>query len=107
MEQVNVKSYRIMPILLISFLVLMGALYTTVAKADTPSSSSPAGMQLAYYIGYHSAPGYVYYGPRYYPRHPRKLYWTGWRYIGHGCRKNCLVDRWSGRVIRCNRTCRR
>lgn len=106
MEQVNVKSYRIMPILLISFLMLTGALYTTVAKAGSPSSS-PAGMQLAYYIGYHSAPSYVYHEPRYTPRPQRRSYWTGWRYIGHGCRKNCLIDRWSGRVMRCTRTCRR
>jgi hypothetical protein len=103
MERVTTKSYRIIPILLISFVMLIGALYTTVAKANTSApAASPAGMQLAYFIGYHSAPGYVYY-----PHRPRTLHWTGWRYIGHGCRKNCLVDRWSGRVLRCNRTCRR
>lgn len=107
MEQVNAKGYRqTLPILLISILMLTGALYSTLAKANTPSSPL-AGAQLAYFIGYHSAPGYVYYGPQYYHRHHRKLYWTGWRYVGHGCRKNCLVDRWNGRIIRCNRVCRR
>jgi hypothetical protein len=102
MEQVSLKSYRALSILLFSVLMLLGGLYSSVAKANTPESTPIAGQQLAYFIGYHSAPGYVYYGPR----HHRRAYWTGWRYVGHGCRKNCLVDRWSGRVIRCNRVCR-
>lgn len=107
MKQVITKSYRAFILSVFSFLILTGGLYSTVAKANTPPPAPLAGEQLAYYIGYHSAPGYVYYGPQYYPHyHPRKLYWTGWRYIGHGCRKNCLINRWNGRILRCDRTCR-
>lgn len=105
MEQAATKRYRAIPILIFSFLILAGGLYSTISKADTLSSPI-AGEQLAYFIGYHSSPGYVYYGPQYYHHHQRKLYWTGWRHTGHGCRKNCLMDRWSGRVVRCNRLCR-
>ena len=105
MEKVSIKTAKTIPVLVISFLILIGGLYSTVAKANTPTQ--PACQQLAYFVGYHSAPGYVYYGPRYNTHYHRsKLYWTGWRYVGHGCRKNCLVDRYSRRVIRCNRVCR-
>ncbi|MFT4059138.1 MAG: hypothetical protein QM652_06275 [Legionella sp.] len=103
MEQVSIKSYKAHFILPFSIILLISALYSPRAKANTLESTSIAGQQLAYFIGYHSAPGYIYYGPR----HHRNFYWTGWRYVGHGCRKNCLVDRWNGRVIRCNRICRR
>lgn len=103
MEQVKTKSYRVLATLLFSFLILIGGIYSVAAKADTVQSTPLAGQQLSYFIGYHSAPGYVYYGPRY---HHRKFYWTGWRNVGHGCRKNCLIDSRSGRIIRCNRVCR-
>ena len=105
MEQVTIKSY----VFIVSFLILAGGLlYSTVAKANA-TTTPLAGEQLAYYVGFHSSPNAytpVYYGPQYYHHHQKKLYWSGWRSVGHGCRKNCLIDRWSGRVLRCNRVCR-
>ena len=105
MEKTMNKSYSSFTLLILSFLLLIGSLYSTVAKANTPSQLS-SSTQLAYFIGYHSSPGYHYAPP---PRayHRNKFFWTGWRHVGHGCRKNCLIDRWSGRVIRCNRVCHR
>ncbi|KTD20787.1 hypothetical protein [Legionella israelensis] len=49
----------------------------------------------------------VYFGPGY---HRRGIYWTGWRtYYRHGrrCVRKCLVNRWTGQVIRCQRRCYR
>jgi hypothetical protein len=106
MEKVNTKSYKIIPIFIISFLVLIGALYNTAAKANT-ASTPLSGTQLAYFVGSHYAPSYVYHGPRVYHHRPRAVYWSNWRYVGHGCRKSCLVDRWSHRVIRCKQVCNR
>ena len=106
MERVRAK-YRLMPILLASFMLLIGTFYYGCANAKNNVSPAP-GTQLAYFIGYHSynggyyRPGYIYYGPRHYPR---RSYWTGWRSIGYGCRQTCLIDRWSGRAIRCSRRC--
>lgn len=105
MEKVSARSNKSLFVLLISSLILPGGFYSTVAKADSPTQSL-AGQQLAYFVGYHSYPSYVYYGPPVYRYHYRKLYWTGWRYVGYGCRSRCLVDRWSGRVLRCKRVCR-
>lgn len=101
MEQAITKSYNALPLLILSFLLLISSFYTTRVQANTPTNA-----QLAYFIGYHSSPGYHYVPP---PRayHRNKFFWTGWRHVGHGCRKNCLIDRWSGRVIRCNRVCHR
>lgn len=55
-----------------------------------------------YRPGVYIGPG-VYYGPRY-----RGNYWTGWRTYyrhGHRCVRRCLINRWNGAVIRCNRRC--
>ncbi|CAM4493993.1 MAG: hypothetical protein LEGION0403_FIIPPAGN_00488 [Legionella sp.] len=104
MERAKTKNSKALSILLFSFVLLIGGgLYNTAKAATSPL----AGQQLAYFVGYHTnAPVYV--GPRVQVQHRhRSVRWTGWRYIGHGCRQNCLVDRWTGRVIRCNRTCRR
>ncbi|WP_058535231.1 hypothetical protein [Legionella saoudiensis] len=104
MERAKTKNSSALSILLFSFvLIIGGGLYNT-AKAETLPASPLAGQQLAYFVGYHTnAPVYI--GPR--VHHHRSVRWTGWRYVGRGCRQNCLVDRWSGRVIRCNRVCRR
>ncbi|MCE0723820.1 MULTISPECIES: hypothetical protein [Legionella] len=104
MEKISIRSYKILPLIILSSVLLIGFLYSGPAKANSESSQSP-GQQLAYFIGYHS--GY-YYGspPYYYHRHYKKAYWTGWRYIGYGCRSSCLIDRWSGRAIKCKRICR-
>lgn len=109
MERAKTKNSNAFSILLFSFVLLIGSGLYNIAKA---APTSPlAGQQLAYFVGYHTnAPVYI--GPRVYvgPRvqhHHRSVRWTGWRYVGHGCRQNCLVDRWTGRVIRCDRTCRR
>ncbi|HHF7375040.1 hypothetical protein [Legionella bozemanae] len=104
MEKTSIRSYKILPTIILSSVLLIGFLYSSLAKANS-EPSPPPGLQLAYFIGYHSG---SYYGaaPYYYHRHHRNAYWTGWRYIGHGCRSSCLIDRWSGRAIKCKRICR-
>ncbi|WP_084157839.1 hypothetical protein [Legionella wadsworthii] len=103
MEKTSIRSYKLIPTVILSFALIAGFLYSGLAKANT-QASNPPGQQLAYYIGYHS--GY-YHGnpPYYYKKHHRNAYWSGWRYIGHGCRSKCLIDRWSGRAIRCKKIC--
>lgn len=100
------KISRVGFVLIFIFMIGIGIFFNSSVRAKT-TSTPLAGEQLAYFIGYHSSPGYVYYGPHYYHHQLRKFYWTGWNYSGHGCRKNCLIDRWSGRIVRCNRQCRR
>lgn len=104
MEKIDAKNYKLHSILLTSFILFIATFYSIAVKAN--SSPSLPGTQLAYFIGYHSyngayLPGHIYYGPRHY----RKAYWTGWRPIGHGCRRTCLIDRWTGRAIRCSKRC--
>ena len=107
MENVNTKKFSLLPILLASLILFIGMFYTVYANANT--TSQPPGTQLAYFIGYHSYYGGPYYRPAYIHHGPRvhrhKSYWTGWRYIGYGCSKTCLIDRWSGRAIRCSKRC--
>lgn len=104
MEKTKAHKYKLPSILLTSFILFIGTVYSMGAKANT--STPLAGVQLAYFIGYHNyngayLPGHIYYGPRHY----RKAYWTGWRPIAHGCRRTCLIDRWTGRAIRCSKRC--
>lgn len=71
------------------------------------SSNALPGTQLAYFVGYHN--NGVYRGDdyhyRHYPRYkaPRNYYRKV--HIGATCRKTCWIDRFTGRVIRCFRTC--
>ncbi|KTC90362.1 hypothetical protein Ldum_1430 [Fluoribacter dumoffii NY 23] len=102
MEKVSIRSYKKISPILLSFALLIGFFYSNLVKAST--TTQLPGQQFAYFVGYHSG----YYGPATYHHHHyhRGVYWTPWRYIGHGCRKSCLIDRWSGRVIRCKTRCR-
>lgn len=108
------------------FALLSIALIPTSASANTTPSPNPTltpGTQLAYYVGHprrYYGRGYYgrgYYGHRYYRRavyaapivyagYRAGSYWTGWRYIGHGCSRSCLVNRYNGHVIRCKQRCR-
>lgn len=101
----SIQYHKLLPMLIVSFIIFIGSFYSSFAQANT-QLTQPPGTQLAFYIGFHNYyGGYynpVYYGPRYYRY---RTYWTGWRYIGHGCRQSCLIDRWNGRVIRCSRRC--
>jgi hypothetical protein len=107
MEKVSTFNYKVRPILIASIILFIGAFYTVRAHADT-NIAQPPGTQLAYFIGHTSyyggyyRPDFVYYGHRHYHH---KVFWTGWKYINYGCRQNCLVDRWTGRAIRCSRRC--
>ncbi|WP_131794612.1 hypothetical protein [Fluoribacter gormanii] len=110
MEKISIPIYKIFRLLVLSFVLLTGFLYTNLAKAET-TCSKLSGQQLAYFVGYHSGNYYEpspYYEPPPYHhhRHHRRFYWTDWRYIGHGCSQSCLIDRWNGGVIRCKRSCR-
>ena len=106
MEKVSASNFKLRPILLVSIILFIGTFYSVCANAT--NMAQPPGTQLSYFVGYHNyyggyyRPGYVYYGHRHYHRN---VYWTGWRYKGYGCRKNCLIDRWTGRAIRCTRRC--
>jgi hypothetical protein len=82
-----------------AFILLLSSIYTNTAIA-TSTSTTTQGTQLAYFYGYHYYPSY-WGGPVYH----RGAYWTPWRYIGHGCRKSCLISKWNGRVIRCTKRC--
>ncbi len=106
--------------LLLSSILLLGFTFTGTSHA-TPLTQSGQGygktsIQLA-----HGGPrhrhhrhhrnrhwrggGYMYFGPGY--RRP-SAYWTGWRvYHRHGrrCARKCLVNRYTGRIIRCHRRC--
>lgn len=104
MERTRIKRYPLTMVLFTAMVILAG-LYSGHAKAN--SSNQLPGTQLAFFIGYHSygghiRPAYVYYGPR---KRARGVYWTGWRFSGNGCRNTCLVDRWTGRAIRCKKRC--
>ncbi|WP_058518327.1 hypothetical protein [Legionella parisiensis] len=104
MEKISVRSDKTLPAIVLFSVLIIGFLYSIIAKANS-ESTQPPGQKFAYFIGYHSS---YYYGaaPYYHHRHYKKTYWTGWRYIGHGCRSSCLIDRWSGRAIKCKRICR-
>lgn len=55
--------------------------------------------------GYYGGWG-IYVAPRYNRR--GGTYWTGWRSYyrhGHRCVRNCLVSRYNGQIIRCQRRC--
>jgi hypothetical protein len=90
------------------FFILGGVLYT--AGSDAQTNPAP-GTQVAFYVGYHSGGHYrgSYEPNRRYinsPRHYyRSSYRTPWTNIGHNCRKSCWIDRWTGRTLRCYRTC--
>lgn len=32
-------------------------------------------------------------------------YWTPWKFVGQGCRRSCLVNKWNNRIIRCKKRC--
>ena len=52
--------------------------------------------------------GNRYYGNRY-RRNVSRTYWTRWRgyWRGHRyCKKRCLISRYSGRAMRCQKRCR-
>lgn len=106
MEKISAKNHKKIPIMLVSFILFIGAFYNVVANANNNLTPLP-GTQLAYFIGYHSyyggyyRPGYVYDGPR----HHRRVYWTGWRYAAYGCRQHCLINRLNGHAIRCEQRC--
>lgn len=94
----------------LSLVLLCGIFYTGTSHAET---NLVPGTQLAYYVGYHNGGNYRGgYNYRHYPKYIqsprhyyRNSYRTPWRYIGNNCRKACWVDRWTGRTIRCYRTC--
>lgn len=112
MEIVSTQSYRILPILIIPFFLFVGLLYSNIVSATI--NSQPPGTQLAYFVGTHAYHGghyrshKAYYGHRYnrYNRYRNyNNYWTNWGYINYGCRKRCLIDSWSGAIIRCSTRC--
>ncbi len=113
MEKISIRDNKLMPVFLISSLLFINILYSNGANAN--NATSPPGIQLAYFVGYHAYyggggvyypaydyPTYIYYGPRHYPQ---RAYWTRWRRIGYACYQKCLINGWNNRVIRCARRC--
>ena len=93
------------------FVLLTSIFYSSNLRSN--NASPLAGQQLAYFVGYHSgginegsysngSTGQVYYRPKY---HYKGSYHTPLTYIGHTCRKTCLVDRWTGRSLKCYKSC--
>lgn len=109
MEKVISKNNQHISILVKSFLIIIFLFFSTQIKANAPATPPP-GVQLAYFIGFHSYDGgtsvssQVPYASGY--RVSRNAYyWTRWRYVGYGCRQSCLIDRLTGFPVRCNRSC--
>lgn len=105
MEKMLVEKTKLIPLLFTSFLLVLALGYSMKLHAN--QASAIPGTQLAYFIGYHEYNGFytpsnVYSNPKY--KHKRS-YWSGWKKSGSGCRKNCLIDRFSGRAIRCSKRC--
>ena len=92
MEKIRTTNQNMMPVLVVSLLMLFNC---STANAGTLGSSCTRYQPIA---------GYVV-GTIIYQSSPPRPFWTGWRYEGN-CRKNCKVDRWTGRVYRCKRVCR-
>ncbi|HAT7922286.1 TPA: hypothetical protein JBA38_02480 [Legionella pneumophila] len=104
MKMVNIQIPRSFAILNLTFLLFITVSFSNAANANSTNSAQylSGNTQLAYFIGFHSYPGNYYWrGSIYY----KNAYWTKWRYIGYGCQKSCLIDRSSGRVIRCAKRC--
>lgn len=110
-----------------SLLFFVGMSYMPITTANTPNNQSnftntQAGNQVAYYRGYHGYRGgyghrgYRGYGYRrgvyyaapvaVYGAARGGAYWTGWKYVGHGCSRSCLVNRGTGHIVRCKQRCR-
>lgn len=75
------------------FILLAGGL-------NKPGHAAPP-LQLAAFIGSHvlvpvSKPVRI---------PPHNYYWTDWDYVGYGCVSSCLINRWSGKIWRCERRC--
>lgn len=72
-----------------------------IATALNKPLQASQPMQLAAFIGSHvlvpvSKPVRI---------PPRNSYWTNWGYVGYGCVSSCLINRWSGKILRCERRC--
>lgn len=95
-----VQSLRPITLLCSAFLLLLGLTLSQYAHAENAVQKP---MQLAVYIGFHQtgAGGYLIIENQ----HQRNYFWTEWRYVGRGCEKSCLINRWTGEVIRCERRC--
>lgn len=106
MNKTSIRSNHLLSRLIFLLLLIAGIFYNNKSTANPLSAQAP-GVQLAYFIGYHSYDG-EYRQPIYYP--PKTYlkggaYWTGWRYVGYGCRQTCLIDRVTHNALRCNKLC--
>lgn len=108
MFSVNTKRIPKSLILTLSLMTLIGFLSSTNVQSQT-LPTSPNGIQLAAngYVGYPGWQGYGYYSPApvVYVRRPTNFYWTRWKYLGHRCKRSCLINRWNGVVVRCKKVC--
>ncbi|QRN03696.1 hypothetical protein GH742_07345 [Legionella sp. MW5194] len=105
------KKPRLLSMALTLALLLPLSIASSYAESRTTTAFEPlsAGPQLAFYFmydhGYYPPPAYIYYGPK----HRHRYYWTGWQpiYWRHGiqCQQRCLVNRWNGRILQCERRC--
>lgn len=114
------KSYKgYINTILLSSILIFGFGSMSTARAADQNQGNPIviahGGHGGHHGGHHGHHGGhhrnwggwgVYFGPGYY-RHGG-AYWTGWRTYyrhGHRCARNCLVSRYSGSIIRCQKRC--
>gem|GEM_PF-2876634 len=85
----------------------LGLVCSTASQAAVQTNPL-AGTQLAAYYGVHvydGGYGRNYHRPVHYRGKRHSTYWSNWKYIGRGCERSCLIDNWTGRVIRCQSRC--
>jgi hypothetical protein len=100
--------YKLLPVLIVMLISCIGTFYST--SADASNHSHPLhGPEMAFH--FEMGDTGPFYGPPYYspvypgPIYRRNVYWTGWRYIGYGCERSCLISSWDGQILRCKRRC--
>jgi len=106
MERIKTQNSQCLLKLIAFFALLAGFLYTNLAAANQLNSTMPS-TQLAYFVGFHNYYGAGNNRPNYQYEAPRQItrsYWTGWRYMGRGCQRNCLMNSWNS-MIRCETKC--
>ena len=105
MTRTNTLNFRLIPMLIGMFMILIGFCFSALCHAEQPSFP---GVQLAYFIGYHdngmveysieSQGVYIapYIAPYRYHGQSNKHTRTK---IKQACKKTCVLDRWTGKVL--------
>lgn len=107
---------KFLPALLSSVLAVAAFCYSGNAQA-MQTTNSAGQVQLATYYNHGNyyprnniyiggyPRGYIYFGNGFYPNPYWNTYRPSYNIPNYNCQRRCLVDKWSGRVIRCAQTC--